>query len=50
MENKYLAYYFVDNINSETKLLIKKFKKISLIYLNSETNNKIEKVYTSHIC
>ena len=28
MENRYLAYYFIDNINSKTKLLIKKFKKI----------------------
>ena len=46
MENKYLAYYFIDNINSGTKLLIKKFKKISLIYLNSETNNKIENLYS----
>ena len=46
MENKYLAYYFVDNINSETKLLIKKFKKISLIYLNSGINNKIENLYS----
>lgn len=45
MENKYLAYYFIDNINSETKLLIKKFKKISLIYLNNGTSNKIENLY-----
>ena len=45
MENRYLAYYFIDNINSKTKLLIKKFKKISFIYLNSKTNNKIENLY-----
>ena len=46
MENKYLAYYFIDNINSETKLLIKKFKKISIIYLNNGTSNKIEDLYS----
>jgi thiamine-phosphate pyrophosphorylase len=46
MENKYLAYYFIDNINSETKLLIKKFKKITLIYLNNGTSNKIENLYS----
>ena len=45
MKNRYLAYYFIDNINSETKLLIKKFKRISFIYLNSKTNNKIENLY-----